>query len=347
MTSSRSTGGARESGRRRDVPGPVRRQQPPCFTRAEDRTCCRKAASRTLFVPALGTSFTMLGNPVSTSILDQAVEGARLMGNAQTLALYLFNRASPSRHERRHRACPLIQRRKPGAGRALRRRFGEVLGWCDSRPCIARIGRGRGERAISLSGNRRSRHSQHGRRLASGLPRGRTRCCLEVGEFDEARSAAQRSRDIADTVDSASLRSPRIAPKHCSSCPTAGRSGRWTVRGRERRPRRGALVARPGRNPAWCSPERWRKPGAPRNPSDRPYRRLQDMSMRWRGRESLPRRVRLRSYEHLASGSRHDHSGGCREGRAAGPQRSRVRGRGADIRRRRTNGRSPTICSSA
>jgi DNA-binding NarL/FixJ family response regulator len=46
-----------------------------------------------LFIPSLGSSLSVLGDRAAVTVLDEAVEAARLIGSESTLALYLYNRA--------------------------------------------------------------------------------------------------------------------------------------------------------------------------------------------------------------------------------------------------------------
>lgn len=153
-----------------------------------------------LFVPALGTSLAMLGSRDAEAVLDDAVEAARVVGNASTLALCLFNRAFPAVLTGEIDLALAWS----AESMELARRFddGIVSSYAGALHAHALLESGEPARALALlqactGGPDLPNIGGAWRAVYLEIA---VRCALELGDLDAARASVGHARAVADAV---------------------------------------------------------------------------------------------------------------------------------------------------
>ena len=152
-------------------------------------------------VPVLGTALWILGEmSASVEVLDEAVESARLVGVAATLALNLYNRAIAAVMVGDLEVALHLS----GESVELARQFDHGLisayGGAARAHALFESGDAAAAREILLSSTGGEEIPEIGGGWRATYLELLARCCLDLGRLDEARSAAERARSAADEL---------------------------------------------------------------------------------------------------------------------------------------------------
>src|SRR6266536_2201578 len=152
-----------------------------------------------ILIPVLGCSLWMVGEMErSAEVLDEAIEGARLVGNAQALSVGLFNRALAASLAGEIDAAVKLGAESVEAARTVD--IGAVTAFCGASHAQALLGAGDPDAALDLLLS--STGGEEMPLLAGGwratFLEVLTRCCLELGRREHAEAAARQARQLAD-----------------------------------------------------------------------------------------------------------------------------------------------------
>ena len=152
-----------------------------------------------ILIPVLGCSLWMVGEMErSAEVLDEAIEGARLVGNAQALSVGLFNRALAASLAGEIDAAVELGAESVEAARTVD--IGAVTAFCGASHAQALLGAGDPDAALDLLLS--STGGEELPLLAGGwratFLEVLTRCCLELGRREQAEAAARQARQLAD-----------------------------------------------------------------------------------------------------------------------------------------------------